>query len=631
MMLRLLETKFYWLLPLFFWLFMVGASYLWNQSLLDEEVHVIAMERGKIMYEMVKKAKINPTVMTTDPTLFKKQEIDNIGYRVVSSTPKNEENRANAWEIQILQGFSQSSDFAFMRDVEVGEEVYRYLGPVFMQQNCLACHGGEGVQVGDIRGGISVVVKSQPIYAAQQSTRQMMSYMHIGGFLILSALSIFFMRRFRTQWIELEETQEQLVEKEKFLTDITNSMGEGFLVLNPEGEVKYANPESEWLLGWQSEEVVGKKMKDLVYAKSDSPDDGAIEQTLHDGLTRKDDDHVFLHRDGRKVPVAYSVSPLHEDHHIRGAVITFGDITERKAHEEERRRLERELNQTHKMEAVGHLAGGIAHEINTPIQYVGDNLRFLKEAYEDVYKLLRAYAGLHVVAKESDRCRSTAEQVDEALDEADIEYLEEEVPKALEQSIAGTEQVARIVQAMKEFAHPGSKSMAMEDINRIVNNAVAVSKNEWKYAADTSLKLDPNLPQVECIGGEISQVILNLVVNAAHAIKSADHGVKGLITVSTRTDGDMVEIRVSDNGIGISEDIHDSVFNPFFTTKDVGKGTGQGLAIAQDIVAVKHRGELFFETEMGVGTSFIIHLPLKQQESESYLTSSRGTLDTDPL
>jgi PAS domain S-box-containing protein len=438
-----------------------------------------------------------------------------------------------------------------------------------------------------------------------------------GGFFILYSLSIFFMGRLRSQWLELEETQEQLVEKEKFLTDITNSMGEGFLVLNPEGEVKYANPESEWLLGWQSEEVVGKRMKDLVYAKKESQGDDAIEQTLHDGLTRKDDDHVFLHRDGRKVPVAYSVSPLHEDHNIRGAVITFGDISERKQHEEERRRLERELNQTHKMEAVGQLAGGIAHEINTPIQYVGDNLRFLNEAYEDTHKLLQSYADLHAAAKESESLKEICEQVDEALEEADLEYIDEEVPKALEQSISGTEQVARIVQAMKEFAHPGSKSMAMEDINRIVNNAVAVSKNEWKYAADTSLKLDPNLPQIECLGGEISQVILNLVVNAAHAIKSADHGVKGLITVSTRTDGEMVEIRVADNGTGIPEDIRDSVFNPFFTTKDVGKGTGQGLAIAQDIVAVKHKGELFFETETGVGTSFIIRLPLRQQESKS--------------
>ncbi len=617
MMLRLLETKYYWLLPLLFWFFIVGASYLWNRSHLHQEMEGIALERGRIMYEMVKKAKINPVLMTTDPTLFKKQEIEHIGYRVVSALPKDEENRADVWEAQMLQEFSEEKDFAFISDVVNGEEVYRYLGPVFMQENCLACHGGEGVKVGDVRGGISVTVKTEPIYISLQTYRTILNAMHAGVFIILSSLSIFFMGRLRSQWLELEHTQEQLLEKEKFLTDITNSMGEGFLVLNPEGEVKYANPESEWLLGWQSEEVVGKKMKDLVYSKKEGLDDDAIEQTLQDGLTRKDDDHVFLHRDGRKVPVAYSVSPLHEDHNIRGAVITFGDISERKKHEEERRRLERELNQTHKMEAVGQLAGGIAHEINTPIQYVGDNLRFINEAYEDTQKLLQSYAELHAAAKQSESLKEICEQVDEALEEADLEYIDEEVPKALEQSIAGTEQVARIVQAMKEFAHPGSKSMAMEDINRIVNNAVAVSKNEWKYAADTSLKLDPGLPQVECLGGEISQVILNLVVNAAHAIKSAEYGEKGLITVSTRTDGDMVEIRVADNGTGIPEDIRDSVFNPFFTTKDVGKGTGQGLAIAQDIVAVKHKGELFFETEMGVGTSFVIRLPLKQQESES--------------
>ncbi|MCU7842392.1 MAG: DUF3365 domain-containing protein [Candidatus Thiodiazotropha sp. (ex Monitilora ramsayi)] len=618
MMLRLLQTRYYWLLPLVFWLVVAGASMLWNLNRLEHAISDIAMERGRIMYEMVKQTKINPVLMATDATIFKKQAIEHIGYRVVSSLPKNHENQADAWENKVLDGFADPSDFAFAKTVHNGEAVFRYIGPVFVDEVCLSCHGGEGVKVGDLRGGISVLVKSGPIYDSQQDARMMMIFMHLAGFLVLSLTSIFFMGQLRTQWLELTETRDELMDKEKFLSDVTNAMGEGFLVLDIEGGVTYANPESERLLGWRADEMVGVKLIDLVcHEKTLDYNQHPIMQSLQDGTARREDDHIFLHKDGRKIPVAFSVSPMYEGEALHGVVINFDDISERKEHEAEKSRLERELNQTHKMEAVGQLAGGIAHEINTPIQYVGDNLRFIKDAYEDIQRLLAAYADLQELAAQNSALREKSDQVKDALEEADLDYLDEEVPKALEQSITGTEQVARIVLAMKEFAHPGTKSLALEDINRLINNAVAVSKNEWKYTADTSLKLDPDLPQVECLGGELSQVLLNLIVNAAHAIKSAEYESKGLITISSHQVDEYVEVRVADNGTGIPVAIRDSIFNPFFTTKDVGKGTGQGLAIAQDIVAVKHQGELFFETEEGVGTTFIIRLPLNRSESVS--------------
>lgn len=306
---------------------------------------------------------------------------------------------------------------------------------------------------------------------------------------------------------------------------------------------------------------------------------------------------------------------MYEGELLAGVVLTFNDISERKQSAEERSRLERQLNQTHKMEAVGQLAGDIAREINTPIQYVGDNLRFLKEAFNDMGIVLQVYEKLLAEAEENETLLPQVETVRRAIEEADLDYLNEEAPKTIDQSIAGADQVARIVLAMKEFAHPGTKKRALADLNQIISNASAVCKNEWKYVANTELRLAEDLPQVNCTGGELSQVILNLIVNAAHAIEEAQRSEKGKITISSEVIGNQVEVRVTDTGVGIPKDVQEYVFNPFFTTKDVGGGTGQGLAIAQDIVVSKHHGELFFETEEGVGTTFTIRIPLEVKDA----------------
>ena len=614
MLIRLLQTKLYWLVPLLFWFFIVGASLLWNLHRQDHVVRDIAMERGRIMFEMVHQTKINPLLMVNDPQSFKRQALENIGYRVVSQKPMNPENLADAWEQQALSRFTKASDFAFEQVEQAGEPVFRYLGPVFMEEVCLQCHGGEGIKVGDLRGGISVSVKGRPIVESQIGTLKTMLFIHAGGFLLLSVSSIFLMGQLRNRLRQLIETRDQLKEKEAFLCSVTDNMGEGFLVLDAEGKVSYANPETEWLLGWDTAEMVGRywyELLDPAQHEAPSVDNSAISQIFADGINRREENASFIHKDGRSIPVAYAVSARREGETSLGVVLTFTDISERKRAEAERNRLERQLNQANKMEAVGQLAGGIAHEINTPIQYIGDNLRFIKEAMGDVNQLMDAHIELLHQAEQVDLLKPKVDQVHRVADEIDFDYIKEETPKTIEQSLSGVEQVARIVLAMKEFAHPGSKQKALADLNRIVSNAVAVCKNEWKYVADMELRLAPDLPQVECLGGEISQVILNLVINAAHAIAAAERGTKGLISISSAVVGDQAEIRISDNGTGIPVSIRDSIFNPFFTTKDVGKGSGQGLAISQDIVVVKHRGRLWFETAVGVGTTFIMQLPLQ--------------------
>ncbi len=282
----------------------------------------------------------------------------------------------------------------------------------------------------------------------------------------------------------------------------------------------------------------------------------------------------------------------------------------------ERRLLEAQLLHAQKLESIGQLAAGIAHEINTPIQYVSDNCRFLGDSFERLAFVLNEYSNLLEAARRTKFSPDVVQAVDACIEAADLPYLIGEIPLAIGQSNEGIERVARIVRAMKEFSHPGSKEMRVIDLNRAIENTLIVCRNEWKLVADTEVELDSTLPPVSCLADELNQVILNLVVNAAHAIgDTGKKDVKGKITVSTRRKGELVEIRVKDDGTGIPKEIQSRIFDPFFTTKEVGRGTGQGLAIARDVVVKKHGGSLTFETEKNAGTTFIITLPISHNVS----------------
>lgn len=620
MLIRILQSKYYWLLPVLFWFLVIVISWVWNHMLFEHSIRDIAYERGRIMYEMIRLAKINPVLMAADPMLFRQQNMKDIRYRIVSKHPRNPENSPDPWESAALSRFERGSSDIFQSFLNQEEGGYfRYIGPVYMESSCLVCHAAGNSKVGDVRGGISVTVMAKPIVASHAGSHHTIDIMHIIGFLLLSTTSVFLMFQLRRQWWLLQQTRDELKEKEQFLSGVANCMQDGLVVLNQGGEVVFANPESEWMLGRSTSELMGLKFVDLIYAdrrKDFDVSQSVINQTLQDGEIRKETDDLLIDSDGKEFPVSLSVSPLLHDDRPNGVVVTFSDISARRQAEEQRSNLERELNQMHKMEAVGQLAGGIAHEINTPIQYVGDNLRFLQDVYRDVVGLLDVYRELLAGAETIDELKPQVEAVNKVVQDIDLQFLKEEAPKAIEQSVTGAEQVAHIVLAMKEFAHPGQKQMAPADLNRVVENTVAVSKNEWKYVADTELHLAPELPQVKCMGGEVSQVVLNLIVNAAHAIQAAGREEKGVISVATGLRGNYAEIRVTDNGTGIPAKAQPYVFNPFFTTKDVGKGTGQGLAICQDVIVGKHRGELFFETEEGAGTTFVIRLPLHPVENE---------------
>lgn len=311
-------------------------------------------------------------------------------------------------------------------------------------------------------------------------------------------------------------------------------------------------------------------------------------ETHFEALLRPDNDEVD------SFDIEVRVLPSSEDE----SLFVIRDITAQK------RQREQGL-QSQKLEAIGQLAAGIAHEINTPLQFVGDNLHFLVEATDAFLQALERYR-----ASTSEECAPMLKAMESSLD---IEYMTEHVRPAFSGAIDGVQRVSVIVQAMKAFSHPGAAEKRPEDLNHAIETTITLSTNVWKYVADIERDFAEDLPKVDCVVGEVNQVFLNLITNAAHAIGDVvgQSGTKGKIVIATRIDGDVAEIRISDSGRGIPNAVRGRIFEPFFTTKPVGQGTGQGLPLARAIV-VQHRGTLDFETREGHGTTFVVRLPIAQ-------------------
>ncbi|MCG2776313.1 MAG: ATP-binding protein, partial [Desulfobacterales bacterium] len=231
--------------------------------------------------------------------------------------------------------------------------------------------------------------------------------------------------------------------------------------------------------------------------------------------------------------------------------------------------LENQLVQVQKLESIGQLAAGIAHEINTPTQYVGDNTRFLRHAFNNLSEVLGKYGELIEAIKSGTVEDDFIREVQKKVEEINVEYLMKEIPPAIQQTLEGIERIAKVVLAMKDFLHPGTTDKTDIDINKAIENTITLARNEWNYVAELVTEFDLSLPLVPCLPGEFKQVILNMIINAAQAIAElVDDGStgKGIITVGTSTDGDWVEIRISDTGAGIPKAFRTRIFDPFFTT-----------------------------------------------------------------
>jgi two-component system, NtrC family, sensor kinase len=405
-----------------------------------------------------------------------------------------------------------------------------------------------------------------------------------------------------THYLALKEdiTERRRTEKELRLTKSSIELASDAVHwVDPEGRIVYVNEAACRSLGRTRDELLSLSLEEVDPMVRGGNWSKIWQQIKSQRSITLESQNVT--REGKIFPVEVTANHVEFD----GQEYSFAfvrDITVRRA-------LEAELRQAHKLEGIGQLAAGIAHEINTPIQFVSDNLSFLRDSWKSMHDLLQQY---RAALRNDSGVPSPAiiANLDEVETKLDLDFLLAEAPHAIEQSVEGAQRVAKIVRAMKEFSHPDSAEKTEADLNRAIESTITVARNEWKYVADVNTEFDQSLPHVVCYPGDINQVILNLLVNAAHAIKEKiKEGEKGLITIRTATRPDFAEIAVADTGTGIPETIRGRIFDPFFTTKEVGKGTGQGLSLAHTVIVKKHSGKIWFETKMDQGTTFFIHLP----------------------
>jgi len=406
-----------------------------------------------------------------------------------------------------------------------------------------------------------------------------------------------------------------------------NAAASHFLVLDMQQHgwpIVFANRAVLRDYGYTPEEVLGRSASSFIDAQSSTIQLQQIDEAMRDGREARTELRA-RRKDGSIFWSGVFVGPVFDNSQkVTHYVMVGADITQRLEDEQNKRKLQDrlysemqerermgiELRLAQKLESVGRLAAGVAHEINTPIQYVGDSVHFLQSAVKDLEGLLSAYREAFEALRNRVPPEDVLRRVGPVEAAADLEFLSVEIPKAFERTLDGVERVAGIVRAMKEFAHPDAAEHSPADINHALETTLIVARNEYKYAATVETQLG-ELPAVMCNISELNQVFLNLIVNAAHAIQESGRTPdEGRIIITTAANGGSVIITIGDNGCGIPAENMDKIFDPFFTTKEVGKGTGQGLAIARSIVAEKHGGSIDVQSERGKGTRFIIRLSI---------------------
>jgi len=433
----------------------------------------------------------------------------------------------------------------------------------------------------------------------------------VGSHLALASQNRHLERKVRERTQELAMAEEQW----RLLLELAP---DAMILADQDGRIQMVNAQTIETFGYAREELIGQPIGLLVPKQAQGGHAGQMASFLRNPSSRSMGlglDLAGRRKDGTEFPIDVSLGVLPAPHGTR--VLAFvRDITARKEAEAESQRSEAQLRHAQHMEAIGEMAAGIAHEINTPTQYIGDNTIFLRDEVKELLAFLAAERDSLERSVASSMGNPSPEWagLKERFKNLDLDFLSEEIPKSIHQILEGLARIAKIVGAMKDFSHPGTETKVPTDLNRAIETTLTISRSAWKYVAAMETDLDPDLPMVPCFPGEFSQAVLNLVVNAAHAIEEKlagqPTGTLGTIRVSTRRVEHQVEVRVSDTGVGIPEEIRARIFDPFFTTKPIGRGTGQGLAIAHSVVVGKLGGSIGLESEVGRGTSFILRLPL---------------------
>lgn len=434
-------------------------------------------------------------------------------------------------------------------------------------------------------------------------------------------------RRDESQMEQMERTvaerTRKIAQAHRETESLLDSISSLLIGVDEFGVVYRWNASAKELFGVSSSEAVGKLLSELDINWADLE---AVNHFFNASISGATTRHtLMLVENGSPRMIGASRYPVNDNGVNRGFLCLGMDVTKQY-------QIEQQLRQAQKLEAVGQLAAGVAHEINTPMQYLGDNLDFLKNKMK---KLEPIVANLPKVLEAAERTGCESDLVDKTranLQTLNVESFSGHVLEAIKDSQDGVHHVSRIVRAMKEFAHPGQEEKTPVDLNRALESTIAVSTNEWKYVADIERNFEASLPLVPAMAGELNQVFLNILVNAAHAVGDTNDGGasgKGMITISTCSKGERVEVSIADTGTGIPDDIKERIFDPFFTTKEIGKGTGQGLAIAHSVIVQNHGGTLHCESSAGRGTTFSIQLPVNHSDTETSNEFAAATLASD--
>ena len=411
-------------------------------------------------------------------------------------------------------------------------------------------------------------------------------------------------------------------ESERLLSAIASLL----IGLDDEGLVTRWNESAAQLFSLDADAVLGRPLAELPIAWENGNELAEVLRARNQSASTKQVLHFRHPQSGRRT-LGISIYPILIQGRQHGTVLLGTDVTEQTY-------LEHQLRQAQKLEAVGQLAAGVAHEINTPMQYIGDNLAYIQSAFEKIDPLLEAYEAIWNTESETRKRHASSQndtsaenisdlatqwdRIGELREQIRLPKLLQQIPQALADAQDGVANVSRIVRAMKEFSHPGTDEKSLVDINHAIEATLTVARNEYKYVADLAVELAHDLPPVLGLPAELNQVLLNLVINAAHAISDrvAAGGLqRGTLTLRTRSVPSGVHIEVGDTGAGIPESIRDRILEPFFTTKAVGRGTGQGLALAHNVIVNKHAGRLWFDTELGQGSTFHVFLPSSENDS----------------
>ncbi|MET0075724.1 MAG: PhnD/SsuA/transferrin family substrate-binding protein [Candidatus Thiodiazotropha lotti] len=409
---------------------------------------------------------------------------------------------------------------------------------------------------------------------------------------------------------KLKDNLSQLQESENKFTQLAESALDAIIMLDPQGNIEFWNPAASKIFGYTSEQAANLLIDQwLPTDRQENPIlnyIGNCDSPLSGTLLELE----AIRKSGERFPVEAAISSVTLD---RGwhVICLIRDITQRKIIETEREQLALQRTQHHKMTALAQLADGIAHEINTPIQTINNNLNFIEEAHQDSHDLISTYLTLTAAIESNSDLSATLEACNEKRDEIDLDYLKDEVTTTIRQCHQGTEQVSRIVRSMRIFTSDNALHEPT-DLNKLIRDIVAISRYQWEQIAELETDLDETLPLVSCSPSEMHQALINILMNAVQALQESSKQHTGKITISSQQRGQYVQLAISDNGDGIPESAQDQIFNPFFTTRDVGEGTGQGLTLSHDILVRKHSGKLDFDTEAGVGTTFRLQLPLNQ-------------------